>query len=284
MTIRQPSQRKDTLLQYLDPVRLVSRLWQQRDLIVQFTIREIEGRYKGSSLGVFWSFAQPLLLLATYTLVFGVIFRSRWSGSSSHSLRESALIIFCGLIAFNLFGECVNRAAGLIVEVPNYVKKVVFPLEVLPVSVLGSALFHALVSLTVLSVGVLLTSQRFSVTLTLLPIVMLPVIFLSLGLTWFLAGLGVFVRDVRHLVSLAVQILFFMTPIFYSLEVVPQSLRPWIRINPLTSAVNNFRCVILWGITPEWAELAAWLLASSAVLLLGYAWFMKTKKGFADVI
>ena len=247
MTIRQPSQRKDTLLQYLDPVRLVSRLWQQRDLIVQFTIREIEGRYKGSSLGVFWSFAQPLLLLATYTLVFGVIFRSRWSGSSSHSLRESALIIFCGLIAFNLFGECVSRAAGLIVEVPNYVKKVVFPLEVLPVSVLGSALFHALVSLTVLSVGVLLTSQRFSVTLTLLPIVMLPVIFLSLGLTWFLAGLGVFVRDIRHLVSLAVQILFFMTPIFYSLEVVPQSLRPWIRINPLTSAVNNFRCVILWG-------------------------------------
>ncbi|MCI0418227.1 MAG: ABC transporter permease [Acidobacteria bacterium] len=273
-----------SIFPYLNPIALVFDLWQYRDLILQFTVREIEGRYKGSSLGLFWSFAQPLLLLATYTLVFGVIFRSRWSGANPEDLRESALIIFCGLIAFNIFGECVNRAAGLIVEVPNYVKKVVFPLEVLPVSVLGSALFHALVSLTVLSAGVLLTRQRFSVTLTLLPIVILPLVFLSLGLTWFLAGLGVFLRDIRHLVSLAVQILFFMTPIFYSLDVVPQSLRPWIRINPLTSAVNNFRRVVLWGTTPEWAELTAWLLASGAVLLLGYAWFMKTKKGFADVI
>lgn len=284
MIISEALERKHGLLHYLNPIALVSHLWLQRDLIAQFTIREIEGRYKGSSLGIVWSFAQPLLLLTTYTVVFGLIFRSGWNGTNHQNLKQSALIIFCGLIAFNLFGDCVNRAAGLVAEVPNFVKKIVFPLEVLPVSVLGSALFHALVSMIILLAGVLVTSQRFPVTMALLPLVILPLTFLTLGLTWFLAGLGVFVRDIRHLVSLGVQILFFMTPIVYSLEVVPQSLRPWIRINPLTSAVDNFRRVILWGLPPEWGELLAWLLASGLVLLFGYAWFMKAKKGFADVI
>lgn len=254
-------------------------------MIAQFTVREIEGRYKGSSLGVLWAFGQPMLLLATYTLVFGVIFRSRWRGETEpQGVGESALIIFCGLIAFNLFAECATRAVGVIAEVPNYVKKVVFPLEVLPVSLLGSAVFHALVSLTILAVGLLMTSHRFHVTMTLLPLVILPLMFLSLGIAWFLAGLGVFIRDIRHLVSLAVQILFFMTPIFYPLEAVPLSLRLWVRINPLTFAVENFRRVVLWGMPPEWPELLGWFAASGGVLLLGHAWFMKTKKGFADVI
>ena len=276
--------RKHSLLHHLNPITLVTGLWLHRDLIVQFTVREIEGRYKGSSLGIVWSFAQPLLLLTTYTVVFGLIFRSSWNGNNPQNLRQSALIIFCGLIAFNLFGDCVSRAAGLVAEVPNFVKKVMFPLEILPVSVVGSALFHAMVSLSILFGGVLLANQTIQATTVLLPVVVLPLTFLTLGLTWFLAGLGVFLRDVRHLVSLAVQILFFMTPIVYSLEVVPRSLRPWIMINPLTSTVGNLRRVLLWGEPPDWVELLTWLAVSGLVLVFGYAWFMKAKKEFADVI
>lgn len=273
-----------SILQHLNPLALVLNLWQHRDLITQFAVREVQGRYRGSFLGLVWSFASPLLMLGTYTLVFGVIFRSRWRGSNPENLSEFALIIFSGLIAFNLFSECIGRAAGLIVAVPNYVKKVVFPLEVLAVSALGSALFHFLISLVVLLAGMLLSLGRLPLTLVLLPLVALPLLFLTLGLTWFLSGLGVFVRDFQHVVALALQILFFSTPIFYSLEVVPEPLRTMLQLNPLTPAVESFRRVILWGTMPEWTELGVLGLASIAVLVLGYAWFMKTKRAFADVI
>ena len=223
-------------------------------------------------------------MLTIYTLVFGLVFKSRWGGSTHQNLSEFASIVFCGLIAFNLFNECVNRAAGLIVAVPSYVKKVVFPLEVLPVTVLGSAVFHGLVSLTVLFLGVLLTAQRLHATLLLLPLVALPLLFFSLGASWFLAGLGVFMRDVQHLVTLLLQILLFATPIFYSLEIVPEPLKTVVQMNPLTPAVENFRKVILWGSAPAWTELAAWTVVSGSVLLLGYAWFMRTKRAFADVV
>ena len=278
-----PKSTLPSLFPYLNPVALFFNLWQHRDLIAQFTVREVEGRYRGSFLGVLWSFANPLLMLTTYTLVFGVIFRSRWS-SSTQSLGEFALVVFCGLIVFNLFSECVSRAPGLIVAVPGYVKKVVFPLEVLPISVLGSALFHGLISLTVLFAGLLLATQRLPVTLLLLPIVAVPLVFLSLGVSWFLAGLGVFMRDIQHLSALLLQILLFATPIFYSLEIVPQPLRTVVGLNPLSPAVENFRRVILWGRAPVWMEWMAWTSGSFGVLLLGYAWFMRTKKAFADVI
>ncbi len=272
------------ILQHLNPLALVLNLWQHRELIVQFAVREVQGRYRGSFLGLIWSFVSPLFMLATYTLVFGVVFRSPWRGSTPENLKEVALIIFAGLIAFNLFSECIGRAAGLIVAVPNYVKKVVFPLEVLAVSVLGSAVFHSLVSVAVLIAGMLLSLGRLPVTLALLPLAAMPLLFLTLGLTWFLCGLGVFVRDLQHLVALALQILFFSTPVFYSLEIVPEPLRTVVKFNPLTPVVENFRRVTLWETMPEWRELAVWWLASSAVLLMGYAWFMKTKRAFADVI
>lgn len=272
------------ILGHANPFALASNLWQHRELIAQFTVREVEGRYRGSLLGVLWSFASPMLMLAIYTFVFGLVFRSRWQSAHAESLGEFALVAFSGLIAFNLFSECVSRAAGLIVAVPNYVKKVVFPLEILPVSTLGSALFHALVSLTVLFCAMLVTGVHFSPTLLLLPAVALPLVLLTLGLTWFLAGFGVFVRDIQHLVALVLQILFFSTPIFYALEMVPEPFRKVVTVNPLTPVVENFRRVILWGLPPRWLELVAWTLAGAIVLILGYAWFMRTKKAFADVI
>jgi lipopolysaccharide transport system permease protein len=276
--------RSESLAQYLNPLALIHKLWRYRDMIWQFTRREVEGRYKGSFLGLFWSFVNPLVLLLTYTFVFGMVFKPRWSSTRSGNLGEFASVLFCGLTAFNIFSECVNRAAGLIIAVPNYVKKVVFPLEVLPVSVFGSALFHALVSVSVLIIANLLLSGVVRGTLILLPLVLLPLAFLSLGLTWFLAGLGVFIRDIQYTVVLAMQVLIFLTPIFYPLDIIPEPFRRLIRFNPLTAVVENFRKVILWGQLPYWQDLVIWLLVTGTLMVLGYAWFMKAKKAFADVI
>ena len=276
--------RSGSVWQYLNPVAMARNLWRHRELIRQFTRREIEGRYKGSFIGIFWSFINPLVLLLIYTFVFGVVFKARWPNAKTDNLGEFALTLFCGLICFTIFSDCISRAPGSIINVPNYVKKVVFPLEILAVSALGSALFHALISLIILLCANVLLNGALQWTLLLLPIVVLPLVFFSLGLSWFLASLGVFIRDISYTVILVVQVLFFLTPIFYPLEAIPEPYQAFIRLNPLTSAVENFRRVILWGWQPSWIGLMLWLLATGAVMILGYAWFMKTKKAFADVI
>jgi lipopolysaccharide transport system permease protein len=268
----------------LSPLALVRSLWRHRFLILQFTRREIEGRYRGSFLGMFWSLAQPLFMLLVYTIVFGIVFQSRWPQARTDSLGEFALIVFCGLTAFGLFSECVGRAAGLIVGVPNYVKKVVFPLEILPVTVLGAAMFHMLVSLVVLLAAQLVVVGSIPWTIVLLPVVLLPAVFLSLGAMWFLASLGVFVRDIGQATGIFVQALFFLTPIFYSLEMIPEPMRTLIRFNPMAPVAENFRRVLLWGTLPSLTGLALWVLTTGAFMALGYAWFMQTKKGFADVL
>ena len=263
---------------------MVRNLWQHRDLIRQFTKREIEGRYKGSFLGLFWAFINPLVLLFIYTFVFGIVLKSRWPQAKTDNLGEFAIVLFCGLTAFNVFSECVSRASSLIVGVPNYVKKVVFPLEILPISVLGAALFHSVISLIILLVANLFIRGSVSWTLLLLPLAYVPLIFFSLGLTWFLASLGVFIRDVSYIVTLILQVLFFTTPIFYPIENIPQPFYSFIRLNPLSSIVENFRRLILWGTLPSWFGWLSWTILTTTIMILGYAWFMKTKKAFADII
>ncbi|MFN8505818.1 ABC transporter permease [Kouleothrix sp.] len=270
--------------QYLNPLHMVRALWRHRDLIRQFTRREIEGRYKGSFLGILWSFVNPLVLLLIYTFVFGIVFKSRWPNAKTDNLGEFAITLFCGLITFNVFSECVTRSPTMIVGVPNYVKKVVFPLEILAVSSLGAALFHGLISLLILLVASVIINGIPPWTLLLIPVVVLPLLFLCLGLSWFLSSLGLFVRDISYVVALVVQVLFFVTPIFYPLEAIPAPFQTVIRLNPLTSVVENMRRVVLWGWVPSWAGLGLWLVATGSVMLLGYTWFMKTKKAFADVI
>jgi lipopolysaccharide transport system permease protein len=274
----------DGVVRHLNPAALIRNLWQQRGLIGQFTRREIEGRYRSSILGFGWSFITPLILLLSYTFVFGVVFKARWPGARTERLSEFGLVLFAGLIAFTVFSECLQRASGLIVGVPNYVKRVVFPLEVLAVSVLGSALFHAAISLTVLLAANAVLTGRIEPSLVWLPLAALPLVLLSLGLTWFLSSLGVFLRDVGYVVGLIVQVLFFVTPIFYALEQVPPSLQTPLRINPLTPVVQNFRRSIFGGAPPDWIELLLWIVATGTIMMFGYAWFMKTKKAFADVV
>lgn len=276
--------RRDSVLKHINPLVLLHNLWRNRDLIVQFTRREVEGRYRGSFLGLLWSFVNPLIQLLIYTFVFGFVFQARWPNARTGNLAEFAMTLFCGITAFNIFGDCVGRASGLILGVPNYVKKVIFPLEILTVSSLGAALFHGLISIGILLVGNLLVSGILPWTIVLLPLVALPLIFLCLGLSWFLSSLGVFVRDIGYTVTLVLQVLLFTSPIFFPIERIPEPFQTIMRINPLSSIVENFRRVLLWGMLPSWIGLALWLLVTGAVMILGYAWFMKTKKAFADVV
>jgi lipopolysaccharide transport system permease protein len=275
---------RDGVVRHLNPAALVRNLWQHRGLIAQFTRREIEGRYRSSFLGFGWSFVTPLILLLIYTFIFGVVFNSRWPGARTERLAEFGLVLFAGLTAFNVFSESLLRASGLIVGVPSYVKRVVFPLEVLAVSVLGSALFHAAISLTVLLAAQLVITGRLEPSLVWLPFAALPLVFLSLGLAWFLSSLGVFMRDLGYAIGLIVQVLFFVTPIFYPVEQVPATFRPVMHVNPLTPIVENFRRSIFGGAPLDWTALVAWLALTGAILMFGYAWFMTTKKAFADVV
>jgi len=270
------------LAQYLDPVALVRHLWRQRAFIGQLTRREIEGRYRSSFLGLAWSFVNPLALLLVYTFVFGLVFRQRWGDSGT--LGQYGLVLFAGLIAYSLFSECVTRAPGLIAATPNYVKRVVFPLELLPVGVLGSAVFHAAISTLVLLAAYVVAGGVPRWQWLLLPVTLLPVLPLGLGLLWLLSSLGVFLRDLSYVVTLIVQVLFFLTPILYPLEAVPEGFRGFVRFNPMTSVVSTTRAVIFPGLTAAWSDLAAAGAAGLLLMLFGYAWFMRTRRAFSDVI
>jgi lipopolysaccharide transport system permease protein len=269
---------------YLNPVGLFYNLYLNRDLLRQFTRREIEGRYRGSYLGIVWSMLLPLMMLGIYTFVFSVIFKARWQGNTDAGQGEFAVTLFAGLIAFNIFSECVSRAPTSITANPNYVKKVVFPLEILAASTLGAALFHSLISIAILLVATLLIMGTLSVTIVLLPLAMLPLIGLCLGLGWFLASLGVYVRDTAYAIGIVTQVLFFMSAIFYPVSAVPESLQPIMYLNPLTTIVEGFRRVLIWNQPLDWIPWLVVTLVSGAMLLLGYTWFMKTKSGFADVV
>ena len=268
---------------YLDPIALVRHLWRGRALIRQFTRREIEGRYRTSLLGVAWSFINPLVLLSVYTFVFGVVFRQRWGGAEG-SLSQFGLVLFAGMIAFGVFSECMSRAPGLIVSTPNYVKRVVFPLELMPLSVLGGALFHALVSLVMLLIVYLALGGPPRPSWLLIPVVLLPTIFISLGLLWALSSLGVFLRDLGYTVTLITQVLFFVTPIFYPVEAIPPAFQGIVRYNPLASGVAALRDVIFVGSVADPTSLVIWGGVGAVMMLVGYAWFMRTRRAFGDVI
>ncbi|MEN8250047.1 MAG: ABC transporter permease [Bacteroidota bacterium] len=254
-----------------------------RQLIAQMTKREVIGRYRGSALGLAWSFFNPLFMLAVYTFVFSVVFTARWS-TTSDSKTEFALLLFAGLIIFNLFAECVNRAPGLILSNVNYVKKVVFPLEILPWIVLGSALFHALISLGVWFLAYLIFFGVPHVTVLLLPLVILSLLLFIMGVSWGLASLGVYLRDVSQFIGIVTTVLMFLSPIFYPASALPEKYRQLLLLNPLYPVIEQTRDVLFWGKIPNMTIWAVYLLAAALVAWLGFVWFQKTRKGFADVL
>ena len=267
----------------ISPKEMAASLWRNRSLIKALAQREVVGRYRGSVMGILWSFFNPVFMLLVYTFVFSVIFKARWSGGSD-SKTEFALILFAGLIVFNLFAECFNRAPGLILANVNYVKKVVFPLEILPWVALGSALFHALISLGVWLIAYLILFGVPHLTVLLLPLVILPFLLLIMGLTWALASLGVYLRDVSQFIGILTTVLMFLSPIFYPASALPEAYRHLLLLNPLTPVIEQARDVLFWGKVPNMTILSIYLLMTAFIAWLGFAWFQKTRKGFADVL
>ncbi|MCX7223158.1 MAG: ABC transporter permease [Burkholderiales bacterium] len=252
--------------------------------MLQMTKREVVGRYKGSVMGLAWSFFNPLLMLIVYTFVFSVIFKSRWGVGGEESKTQFALVLFVGMLVHGLFAEVLNRATSLILSNANYVKKVVFPLEILPVVTMGAALFHSLISLSVLLGAFALFNGNLHWTAIFTPLVLLPLVILTMGLAWMLTSLGVFLRDVGQTIGIITMVMMFLAPVFYPATALPEEMRPWIMANPLTFIIEQAREVLIWGHLPNWLGLGAYTLAAVAIAWAGYAWFQKTRKGFADVL
>lgn len=266
-----------------NPLEIGRSFWRNKGLIRNLTYREVVGRYKGSMLGILWSLLTPLVMLSVYTFVFSVVFKVRWNVQSTSHV-EFGLVLFAGLLVFNLFSECIGRSPGLVLANANYVKKVIFPLEVLPWALLGSALFQFCVSFVVwlIAYSALVGVPHWTVLLG--PLVIAPFALFVIGVSWALAALGVFLRDVGQLIGLVIQVLMFMTPIFYPASSLPLPLRTVMYMNPLTPVISMMRDVMYWGRMPSAIEWVSNCVLSLLVASLGFAWFQKTRKGFADVI
>lgn len=261
---------------------LIKSLWASRQLISQMVVREIIGRYKGSIIGLAWSLFNPIMMLMIYTFVFSVIFKSKLGGSDSKTLF--AMVLFVGVIILNLFSEVLNRAPNLILENVNYVKRVVFPLEILPVVSLFSALFHSLVSFSVLCIAFVVINGYLNWTIIFTPVVFFPLILVIVGVAWGLSAVGVYLRDVGQSIGIFVTVLMFLSPVFYPISAVPENFKPLILANPLTYIIEQARAVIILGQIPEWRGFGIYLLISLIVFWLGFVIFQKMRKGFADVL
>jgi lipopolysaccharide transport system permease protein len=267
----------------VSPFAPFADLWRNRALLLALTRREIEGRYRGSALGMLWSLATPLLTLAVYTFVFSVIFQVKW-GTSGQGHGEFALVAFAGLLVFTAFADPVGRAPTLVLAQANMVKKVVFPVQVLAAVALGATLFQLLIGTGVLLFIGLLLGFIPGATVLAFPAVVVPLALGTLGVTWALAAVGVYFRDLGQVVGLLVTLLMFLIPIFYPASAVPESFRPFIAWNPLAVLVEQARATLLWGQWPDWTALLVvgllgWLLAWG-----GYLAFMKLRRGFSDVL
>jgi len=265
------------------PRAMIGSFWRNRGLVRVLVEREVVGRYRGSVLGILWSFFNPVFMLVVYTFVFSVVFKARWS-VDSESRAEFALVLFAGMLVFNLFAECVNRAPSLILANANYVKKVIFPLEILPWVALGAALFHACVSLSVWLVFSLFIIGVPHATLLLFPLLLVPLILMIMGFSWFLAALGVYLRDVTQVVGVITTSLMFLTPIFYPVSAIPETFRFLMALNPMAFIVVQTHALLVFGTGLDWGGYALLTLFAFAVSWLGFAWFQKTRKGFADVL
>lgn len=254
-----------------------------RSLIFQFIKRDISAKYKGSQLGFLWSVLNPLLMLAVYTFVFSEIFQARWSSASSNKM-EFAMIIFTGILTYNIMSEVLVRSPGIILSNSNYVKKVVFPLEIFSVVLIGSALIQNLIGFVILIVSLAAFLGVINITLLFIPIVLFPLVLITLGLGWMLSALGVYLRDISQVVGVAVQALMLLSPIFYPIESVPDDLKLIYSLNPVGYVVEDMRRIIIWGEMPNWQWILIGSIVGLIISLTGYYLFRKSKKGFADVI
>ena len=265
------------------PAFMVSSFWTNRGLIQQMITRELQLRYRGSILGVTWAFLHPCLILTAYTFAFNVVFRAQWSATQTTS-SDFALNMFVGIIIYGFFAECIGRAPTLITSNVTYVKKVVFPLQILAFSTSAAALVQLMIGLGIwIAVAVLIRGTLFP-TVLIVPVLVLPILLYTIGLIWLFSALGVFVRDMSQGINVITMVAMFVSPIFYPTERLPPAMQPWMSLNPLANGIESVRGAVLQGETPGLAMWGGHLLCGFAVASIGFLWFQKTRRGFADVI
>lgn len=264
----------------LNPLKILSDVCRHRYLLGQLIKRDVLLRYRGAMFGVLWIFLSPLLMLAIFAFVFGQIFQTRWSQQSSD--LPFWLLLYSGLITFNVFAETVSRAPTAVRNYPSFVKKIIFPVHILPIGPLGAALVHATFNFLIL-VAALAWVGSLHIQIVLFPLLLLPVLLLALGLSWFIAAWGVFIKDMTQIVPIFVQILMFLSPVFYPMSAVPEMLHLAYQFNPLGIVIESSRAIVT-GQTINWT---AWVLSLGFCLLvsmLGYAFFQHSREEFADAL
>ena len=266
------------------PQSLLRSTWTHRELIVQLARKDVIGRYKGSLLGLAWSFLSPLFVLGVYTLFFTEVFHVRWVTMEAGSKGQYATALFAGLIIYTVFADCITRGTQLVIGNANYVTKVIFPLEILPWVSSLTAVYHALASLGVLAAFSLVFTGHIASTFLLFPVVFLPLMLLSTAAGWLLASLGVYARDVGQMTTMITIALLYTSPVFFPLDHVSAGMRSVMRLNPLTFLIEQARDVLLWNQLPDGSGLAAYTAYCLLACWLAYVWFQRTRGGFIDVL
>jgi len=263
---------------------MFAQAWKNRSLIWQLLKRDVQARYRGSALGILWSLVTPIVMLAIYTFVFQTVFKSRWSDTSGETTLSFAIILFLGLSIHGLLTETLTKSPLLIVTNQNFVKKIVFPLDILSWVTLLSASFTFVISFGLLLALILFELKTIPFTAILLPIILLPYLLLLLGISWMLAALGVYLRDIQQITGTLATLLLFLSPVFYSTSVLPEKFRVLILLNPLSYVVESSRAVLIYGSLPSWSGLAIYSLVALVVAYAGNFFFRRVKRGFADVL
>lgn len=254
-------------------------------LVRQLIQRDIVGRYRGSIGGLLWTFLNPLLMLLVYTFVFSVVFKSRWGGAGGELGNwDFAINLFCGLIVFNIWSESVNRSTSLITSQSNFVKRVVFPLDLLAWVPIGTALFNAIIGLALLAVVILWKVHALPWTIVLTPLVILPCVLITLACVWFVSSISVYVRDVQQVVLLLTTAVMFLSPLFFPIEAIPEKYRPILAFNPLGVLIGEMRKVVVQGQLPDFVVIVQLIIGGLVACWLSRMWFRKAKSGFSDIL
>lgn len=263
-------------------LRGLAALWEQRSLISLFVQRDFAGRYRGSLLGAVWPLLNPLGHMVLYTFLFSVVLQVKFGASTSTS--SFALYLMSGFLPWSAMSEAMSSATTKILEVPNLVKKVVFPLEILPLVTTVSAFLSGVIGIAIVILFAAVIQQTIHPTLLLLPVVIIPHFLFTLGVSWLVASLGVFVRDCRHFMALGLSAWMYMTPIVYPAERLPENLKFILYINPVAGMITDYRKLILEGSLPDFYPYLAYTSLSVVICLLGFHFFYRTKNSFADIM
>ena len=266
-----------------NPLAFAATGWKHRELIARLAWRRIEGRYRGSILGISWALLEPLAMLGVYTFVFSFVFQARW-GSAPTGHGEFALFLFSGLMIYGVFSEAVNDAPHSMLSAQQYVKQLIFPTETLAWVTLLAGLFKFVLSAGLLVAVYRLTRGNLPSTALYLPVIVLPVLLMTLGATWLLSSLGIFLRDLGQLVGLATAALLFLSPIFYSASVIPERFQTIYFLNPFAGILEMSKRSLFEGLPPDAGEYGLLLGAGWLIAWIGYSWFVWTKSSFADAL